>query len=178
MLTIETELQLTEAQAEEIVNVSMQIRTLLKSPEKKLTNYFKFCPGSMIFCAILAILNGFYIFKFGGDALMYVCLGVMLITFIVAFKMNISIKNYKKVIFGRDGMVTVTFDENGVDFDNHKDKKLKLSWDGTAFIRVLNECLYVVPKDITSVMICLKKDYTDSVSRFIEENNIDVKIIK
>ncbi len=178
MLTIETEAQMTEAAAKEIVNVTTQIKTLLKNPEKKLTDYYKFCPGSMIFCAVMAIFCVFYILKFGGDALIYVCLGVMLITFVLSLVMYRSVNKYKKFLTDKSGKVTVTFDEDGIDYDNHLDRKLKLSWGGTAFIRMFKECLYVTPKDITSVMICLKKDYAESVLRFVDENNIDIKIIK
>ncbi|MBR6223638.1 MAG: hypothetical protein IKQ71_09385 [Lachnospiraceae bacterium] len=178
MLTIETEAQMTEAAAKEIVNVTTQIKTLLKTPEKKLTDYFKFCPCSMIFCAVMTVFCVFYILKFGGDPLIYVCLGVMLLTFVLALVMYRSVNRYKKLLIDKSGKVTVTFDEEGIDYDNHADRKLKLSWGGTAFIRVLKECIYVTPKDITSVMICLKKDYAESVLRFVNENNIDVRIIK
>ena len=178
MLTIETERQTTEAQAKEIVNVSMQIKRILKAPDKKITNYFKFCPRSMIFCGVMLVLSALYIIKFGGDALIYVCLGMMAITLVTTLKIYISVNNYKKHLLGQKGKVTVIFDENGVDYDNHKDRKLNLSWEGTAFIRIFSECLYVVPKDITSVMICLKKDDAERVAGFITENNINIEIIR
>ncbi len=178
MLTIETECQTTEAQAKEIVNVSVQIKKLIKSPEKKFTDYFKFCPRSMAFALLMIVFCFLFVLKFGGDALIYSCLGVFGFSFIIILRVYSSVNGYKKHLLSQSGNVTVIFDEDGVDYDNHKDKKLKLSWEGTAFIRVLSECLYVVPKDMMGVMICLKVEYTERVLSFVEENNIGIEVIK
>ena len=134
MLTIETTAKQTIPQAREITNITLQAKSLLIKPEAKLQNYFRFCPISMgISGACLAIFGTLAICG-RGDILIYICIGIMAITFLLGLLIYRTAKSFEKGLLKKDGSVTVVLDEEGVYYNNHVDNQFKVGWSGISLL--------------------------------------------
>jgi len=178
MLVIETGSKMTKSQASEVTNILFQTKGLLKKPENKLQDYFKFCPRIIAMAAALGVFFGCLIISGQKDVLSYVCVSVMALVIIAYAFMFRSLLKYRKKLLSKDDKVTITFDEEGVEYDNHNDKKMKAYYDGVSFVRGFTEVTGIFPKELTGILICFNKKELDRVEAYLRANDIGVRIIK
>lgn len=176
-MIIESDGKMTKAQAKEIANFSLQGRMLMKKPEMKIKDFFRFCIGATAFCVLILLVFGFMLARGRGDALMYICLGMSVVTLAMVFSVYYSLNKIYKTLLSREGHVTVTLDTEGVEYDDHGSRKIRQSWSATSFVRQCQEMVYFMPTDITGLLVCVSAENAQGVKEFLKENDIKVKTV-
>lgn len=177
-MVIEKHEKITQEEAKEITILMANARQLMRDPMKKTSDVFAFCLKACIFGIIgLALCVLLIVF---GDADLYVilCMGVMLAMLAVIFVYYRSMRKlYLDLINQENHHVTITLDEEGVDYDDHGTKKLKLFWKNISFVRAFQHVVCFFPKDVSGIMITIDKAQFAKIKDFLQENHIDIQII-
>lgn len=176
-MVIESDGKMTKAQAKEIANVSVQGRSLMKKPEAKLKDFFRFCKGAAAFCVLVLLAFGFMVARGKGDALIYICLGMTVVTLTMVFSVYYSVNKIYKTLLSREGKVTVTLDAEGVEYDDHGSRKIKQNWNAISFVRQCREMIYFMPTDVTGMLVCVSVEYAQGVKEFLKDGDIKVKTV-
>ena len=166
-MVIEKYEKITNEEAREITILMANARQLMRDPMKKLSDVFSFCLKACIFGVI-------------GLADLYVilCMGVMIAMLLIVFVYYRSMRKlYLDLINQANDRVTITLDEEGVGYDDHGTKKLKLFWKNISFVRAFQHIVCFFPNDISGIMITIDRAQFASIKQFLQENNIDVQII-
>ena len=166
-----------KATAKECTNITIQGNDLLKNPEKKLRDFFRFVPISSAFVLAVLVMCIVWIILGSATTLTYVCLGLIGAALVVEFVFVRTMMRLYKVFHTMDRTVTLSFDEEGVDFDDHGEKKMKLLWSGSAFVRFFPHVVAIFPKTATGIMILLSAEHADEVRGFLKEKNIGIKVV-
>ena len=176
-MLIETEVKpATSAQAKEIVNILLQSNKIKNNPDRKITDYFKFLPCSIVFCVLILILcylelnikESFLIHSLAGLTLITLIFGVYLYIFTLHLYRNLF-KNNKKI--------KLTIDEEGLDYNEEENKKIKLTWKTIAFVRIFKECICFFNNDYPVMVIFAEIKYAEEILNIINDNKIDVRVI-
>ena len=181
-MVIETTRKITKAEAKEVTNMLYNARKLIKDPARKLTDMFRFCTVSAGLCVMSLLL--FLSFLARGDrdvmTLTGVIITVIAIIFDVAFYMGIR-KTYQTLLEKNHEKVVVTFDQKGMvyeAFEAQGNTRMETSWANVAFGRAFKEMVGFFPKDITGLIVSVSKEHYDEIRKFIEENQIEVRIVE
>ena len=177
-MTIETGSKMTKPQATEVTNVLLQAGKVISNPQTKITDFFKWSIISFICCGTAAVMFTIMIIQGKGDFLSYVCVIVSVLALLAGLFMFRVASRMRRTYMSGDRKVTIVLDDDGVDYDNHFDKKLKIGWNGFKFIREMKECLYMFPNDMTGIIIIVNREHTDGVAQFFREHNIDKQFIR
>ena len=180
MLTIKTSLQTRKSQAEEITNIFLQYRNLLKKPECKLRNFFLFCPIAMVFSLVIIAVLG-TLMATGhttNQAMDWVCLFAMLFLFFFSVLMFRTVRKFRETLMKHNGTVTIVFDEEGIDYDDHNGKKLKAGWNTMLFLREFKECIAFLPKESTGNGIFLERSEFNKIVEYMDAIGVDVPVIR
>ena len=162
----------------EVVNVISQYRQLIKKPEAKLNDNFRSYAFLMIAFVIMFVANLFEAIQ--GD------LGVLNIAAITASFMALIVlliyrRNMKKMVdayLNDDRPSTVTLDENGIELNKGGSQVTRLGWEDVALVRSFKESTCFVAKSVTGLVIAVTNLYKDDIMKYLEDNNVDVKIVK
>jgi hypothetical protein len=162
----------------EVVNVISQYRQLIKKPEAKLNDNFRSYAFLMIAFVIMFVANLFEAIQ--GD------LGVLNIAAITASFMALIVlliyrRNMKKMVdayLNDDRASTVTLDENGIELNKGGSQVTRLGWEDVALVRSFKESTCFVAKSVTGLVIAVTNLYKDDIMKYLEDNNVDVKIVK
>ena len=180
MLTIETKLQGSRSQVEEITNIFVQYRSLLRNPECKLRNFFRFCPIAMalslVIAAVLSVLMATGLTT--NLVLDGITIFIMVLFFFFCFVMFRTIRKFRDDLMKHEGTVTIVIDEEGIDYDDHAGKKLKVGWNTIAFLREFNECICFLPKEATGNGIFLDRCEFNKVIQYMDEVGVDLPVIR
>ena len=180
MLTIETSIESRKPQAEEITNIFLQYKNLLKKPDGKLRNFFLFCPLAMAFSlvviAVLGVLMATGHTK--SQALDWVTIFAMFFLFFFSVLIFRSARKFRDTLMEHKGSVTIVFDEEGIDYDDHNGKKLKAGWNTFLFLREFKECIAFLPKESTGNGIFLERNEFNKIVEYMDEIGVDVPVIR
>ncbi|MBO4928800.1 MAG: hypothetical protein J5379_11220 [Clostridiales bacterium] len=177
-MVIETKSSNDKATAKECTNIMIQGNDLLKNPEKKLRDFFRFVPISSAFVLVVLVLCIVWILLGSASTLTYVCLGLIGAALVVEFVFVRTMMRLYKTFVTMERTVTLSFDEEGIDFDDHTEKKMKLLWSGTAFVRFFPHVVAIFPKTATGIMILISAEHADEVRGFLKEKNIGIKVVE
>ena len=72
----------------------------------------------------------------------------------------------------------MNLDEKGIDYEVVGNRRYQSSWENVAFIRVFQEMIYMMPKDITGMIFSVEKKYLEELKSFLKENPILVQVIE
>jgi hypothetical protein len=177
-MTIEIKEKGTKEFYKEVVNVISQYRQLIKKPEAKLNDNFRSYAFLMIAFVIMFAANLFEAIQ--GD------LGVLNIAAITASFMALIVlliyrRNMKKMVdayLNDDRASTVTLDENGIELNKGGSQVTRLGWEDVALVRSFKESTCFVAKSVTGLVIAVTNLYKDDIMKYLEDNNVDVKIVK
>ncbi|MBO7515858.1 MAG: hypothetical protein J6T47_09580 [Lachnospiraceae bacterium] len=180
MLTIESDLKTHKKQAEEITNILVQYRTLLRKPACKLQNFFRFCPIAMVLSLVAsAVLGVFMATGHTTNALLdWITIFILFVLFFFSFIMFRTIRKIRDDMMKQEGMVTVVLDEEGIDYDDHNGKKLKLGWNTVSFLREFNECISFLPKESTGNGIFLERIEFNKVVQYLDEIDVEIRVFR
>lgn len=162
----------------EVVNVISQYKQLIKKPEAKLNDNFKSYTILMIAMAIMFVTwlsRGMFD---GFDALTGAAVIASFMAFIMLF---IYKKNMNKMVdayLNDDRPSTVTLDESGVELNKGGSQIMRVSWDEVALVRSFKESTCFIAKNVTGLVIAVTNTYMDDIIRYLEDNNVDVRIVK
>lgn len=176
-MVIESDGKMTKTQAKEVANVSLQGRTLMKKPEAKIKDFFRFCIGASIFCVVIMAIMGLMAIRGKGDALIYICLGMTVVTLVMALSIYFSVNKIYKTLLSKEGHVTIMLDEEGVEYDDHGSRKIKQSWGTISFVRQCREMIYFMPSDIAGLLVCVSVEYATDIKEFLQDRNVKVKTV-
>ena len=168
----------SEAFYTEAVNVVAQFRGLLKKPERKVENLFKTYTLLAIACAVMFVLLGVMAVFWGADSMTNVLMVLMAVLFVILIVYLSTLKKLRRGMM-EDGRVSiVTLDETGVELNKEDSQVVKLAWDNVAFVRVFDESIGFLSKDVSGLVISIEKTWKDEVIPYLREIAPDLKIIE
>jgi hypothetical protein len=176
-MTIEIKKRPGNEFAEDTVNAASQYKYFMKKPERKLQNYFKQWKALLIVSIVWVILMVAVMVLFGADAIMEVCLAVLLMNIVFCAAMLLNIVKYKKQIMEDERLSYLTIDENGVELMKDGVQTVRVAWSNVAFIRIFDAAICFFPKNLTSFVISVDKDYSGQILDEINRLGADVKVI-
>lgn len=177
-MTIEVKEKGSEEFYKEVVNVISQYRQFIKKPEAKLSDNFKTYTILMAAMAILFVLWVMRGIFDGFDAWTGAVLASTFMAFVVLF---IYRKNMSKMVqaYLNDGRTSmITLDEKGVELNKNGSEVMRVGWESVALVRTFHESTCFIAKNVTGLVIAVTNLYKDDIMNYLEDNNIDVKIIK
>lgn len=177
-MTIEIKEKGTKEFYKEVVNVTSQYRQLLKKPEAKLNDNFKSYTIMMVAMAILfatQLVNGI---SGGFNALIGAALAATFIAFIVLFIIRRNMKKMVDAYLNDDRASTVTLDENGVELNKGGTQIMRVGWGEVALVRSFKESTCFIAKNITGLVIAVTNTYKDDIMKYLENNDVDVRLLK
>ena len=166
-MVIETNRELTAEEAKEITSVMVHARQLLRKPDKKVPGIFRFCYMGAAFCALAVLFFTYFL----------IMISVIAIVFLVVFYLGVN-KTYRTLLSHGSEHVIVTLDEKGIDYEVVGNRRFQSSWENIAFLRVLDQMIYLMPKDITGMLFSFEKKHLEELKNFLKENQIDLRIIE
>jgi hypothetical protein len=178
-MIIETNRSLTEAEAKEITTVMMNARQLIKNPTKKISSVFRFCLMGAIFCALGLLFFAYFLIRGDRDALTLtgVLITIVAMIFLAVFYSGVR-KTYRTFLSRGDEHVIMNLDEKGIDYEVVGNRRYQSSWENIAFIRIFQEMVYMMPKDITGMIFSVEKKYLEELKGFFKENQIQIQVIE
>ena len=165
--------------AEEVVNISIQFRSLLKKHDKKLRNMMK---EYKILLTVLSVMLILYIVSmltwmtpdgFGWALIVILSFGIIMYVIVIR---NLN-KTYWGIMDQKGGSV-ITLDENGAELNRQNAQILRMSWDNIAFVRVFSECLCFFSKQTNGMLILVDIKYADEITAWIRENHPETELIR
>ncbi|MBO4749080.1 MAG: hypothetical protein J5546_02055 [Lachnospiraceae bacterium] len=177
MVQIETARKMTKEEAREVTSVIMNSRQLTQTPDKKIKDIFKFipCAGAFTFIAFLSFL--IFLILDSGDLMACFGLGISVLAIFIEIFFTRTCLKYYHTMLDRDAKVTITLDENGVLYDEHGAEKIQLSWSRISAIRLFKYSVYMFPKEITGIMVCMPASEADKIREFLAETPVQVRTI-
>ena len=178
-MIIETNRSLTEAEAKEITTVMMNARQLIKNPTKKISSVFRFCLMGAIFCVAGLLFFSYFLIRGDRDALTLTgtLITIVAMVFLAVFYSGIR-KTYRTLLSHGDEHVIMNLDEKGIDYEVVGNRRFQSSWENVAFIRIFQEMVYMMPKDITGMIFSVEKKYFEELKSFLKENQIQIQVIE
>lgn len=161
----------------EVVNVTSQYRQLLKKPEAKLNDNFKSYVIMMAAMAILfatQLVNGI---SNGFSALIGAALAASFMAFVVLFIYRRNMNKMVDAYLSDDRASTVTLDENGVELNKDGSQIIRVGWDEVALVRSFKESTCFIAKNVSGLVIAVTNLYKDDIMKYLEDNNVDVRIV-
>lgn len=177
-MIIEKNEKITKDEAKEITVLMSNARQLMKNPMKKPSDVFAFCLKAFIFGIVGLAICGLLIILGGPDVYDIFCSLVMLAMLVIVLVYYRTMRKFYLDMINRENThVTITLDEEGVDYDDHGSKKIKLFWNHISYFRAFQHVACFFPKDLSGIMITIDKAEFTKVKEFLQENNIDIQII-
>ena len=73
---------------------------------------------------------------------------------------------------------TVTLDENGVELNKDGSEIMRVGWNEVALVRSFKESTCFIAKNVTGLVIAVTNTYKDDIIKYLEDNKVDVRIVK
>ena len=162
--------------AKEGVNAILHTRRLIKNPTRPVINYMIVLPVWMIIALAVSAwcVRLLLVYR---RMLYALLLGCLLITFIFAVRFFIGdIKCYKS-LRAPDRHITYRLSEEGLEYDDNKNKKVFCYWNSIQCIRRMKYGGYLIPKDTSGIMIGMGKEELRELEAFLGEKGIDIRMI-
>ena len=162
----------------EVVNTMSQYKKLITRPDAELKDHFKSYP---IWTGIMASLFTIWLFHgiFNG---FNVWIGVVLVitglALILLIANQINMNKMVNAYLNDDRTSTVTLDEKGVELNKGGSQVIRVGWNDVTVVRSFKESVCFLAKNVTGFVIAVTNKYSDDIMKYLEDNHVDVKIIK
>ena len=162
----------------EVVNTMSQYKKLITRPDAELKDHFKSYP---IWTGIMASLFTIWLFHgiFNG---FNVWIGVVLVitglAFILLIANQINMNKMVNAYLNDDRTSTVTLDEKGVELNKGGSQVIRVGWNDVTVVRSFKESVCFLAKNVTGFVIAVTNRYNDDIMKYLEDNHVDVKIVK
>ena len=162
----------------EVVNTMSQYKKLITRPDAELKDHFKSYP---IWTGIMASLFTIWLFHgiFNG---FNVWIGVVLVitglAFILLIANQINMNKMVNAYLSDDRTSTVTLDEKGVELNKGGSQVIRVGWNDVTVVRSFKESVCFLAKNVTGFVIAVTNRYNDDIMKYLEDNHVDVKIVK
>ena len=162
----------------EVVNTMSQYKKLINRPDAELKDNFKSYP---IWTGIMASLFTIWLFHgiFNG---FNVWIGVVLVitglAFILLIANQINMNKMVNAYLNDDRTSTVTLDEKGVELNKGGSQVIRVGWNDVTVVRSFKESVCFLAKNVTGFVIAVTNRYNDDIMKYLEDNHVDVKIVK
>ena len=168
----------SEAFYKETINVLIQYRSLIKKPERTLTDYFKTVKRYEIISALLFVLLGATTVLWGAGKATLMAMGLMAVNLVFCriYLINIG-KLYREMREDTRSSV-LTLDENGVELDKESSQIVRISWENVAFLRVFREAVCILPRNATGFVISVSRFYEEEILGYLKEHGTEIRIIE
>lgn len=176
-MTIEIKEKGTKEFYKEVVNIISQYRQLIKKPEAKLNDNFKSYAIMMAAFAILFATHFLRIICGDRDALTGAAITASFMALLVLFMCWRNMKKMLDAYLNDDRDSTVTLDENGVELNKGGSQIMRVGWDEVALVRSFKESTCFIAKNVTGLVIAVTNLYKDDIMKYLEDNNVDVRIV-
>ena len=103
-------------------------------------------------------------------------ISVIGVVFLIVFFCLVN-KTYHSILDREEEKVTITIDENGIDYEVPGSKRFQISWDNVLFVRTFQETISFFPKEITGLVITVAKEHAEKIREYVRENKLPVQII-
>ena len=163
---------------EEVVNAARQYRYLIKNPERKLKNNFRFLRTYLVVAAVMLAIVVIMGISWGFDA-STAGVSAALATVIALYVVYLC--NYKKMLnmYLEDNRKSVvTLDEDGIEMNKEDGQIMRLSWENVAFARMFRESLCFFSKSVAGMIISVDRKHAAGILEFLMDNNIDIRYIE
>ena len=162
----------------EVVNTMSQYKKLITRPDAELKDHFKSYP---IWTGIMASLFTIWLFHgiFNG---FNVWIGVVLVitglAFILLIANQINMNKMVNAYLNDDRTSTVTLDEKGVELNKGGSQVIRVGWNDVTVVRSFKESVCFLAKNVTGFVIAVTNRYNDDIMKYIEDNHVDVQIVR
>ena len=177
-MTIEIKEKGSKEYCKEVVNTMSQYKKLITRPDAELKDHFKSYP---IWTGIMASLFTIWLFHgiFNG---FNVWIGVVLVitglAFILLIANQINMNKMVNAYLNDDRTSTVTLDEKGVELNKGGSQVIRVGWNDVTVVRSFKESVCFLAKNVTGFVIAVTNRYNDDIMKYLEDNHVDVKIVK
>lgn len=177
-MTIEVKEKGSKEFYKEVVSVISQYKQLIKRPEAKLSDSFRSYNVVMFLMALLFAMNFYDGITDGFTGLKSAAVTATFIAFIVLLIYRINMGKMVEKNLSDDRASTVILDENGVEFSKEGSMVIRLAWNDVAFVRSFKEATCFLARSETPLVISITNKYKDEIMKYLEDNSINVRIIK
>ena len=173
-----------EQYCKESLDLSFNIGNLIKDPNAKIRNirigmlYFGLCTLALI---ILAVPMSMDVFKDGSlGAIIFACVVYAFIVIfglafvLVALAIQMRKKQFQKA---QDEKREFDCDKDGVSYIM-PEQKVTAYWNSLQAIRVFTYTIVLIPKDKKTIAIMAPVENLENLTAFMNENNIQLPVIK
>ncbi len=162
--------------AKECVNTVYFTKRLIKNPNRKVLNMFIIWPVYLTFASVVLVGLVLYFFM-RSDVFTGVLIGAIAFCIFMGTVFYTNILKYRKRLVNRKSVVTFTFAEEGVEYDDHDKRKLMVRWNAVKAVKVGKYGFFLIPQDISVSIMGLPKEHLDEFKKFLEENNIELEFV-
>ena len=162
--------------AREAINVTYNTKKLIANPKRKVPDMFLIWPVYLAFSgAVMAWLISFLLRR--RDLLSAVLVGgLAIIIFFAVFFYTNCLKARNKLL-SRKAHITVAFTAEGVEYDDHEQRKLMAYWSAVQAVKVCKHGVYLIPKDIGVPLMGFPIEHLGRIKDFMENNRPDVEFV-
>lgn len=174
-MTIEC-IEVSKEYIKESINVSLIQKLLVRNPARRIRNYFIIYPiwfAASILCMIWVIK----MMVIDGSTILGISLGCLLLVDLIMARGYYGCLKYYRTALNADRHITFTFTGDGIEYDNHSNRKASSGWDSFQCMRVLKTGLYLIPKEESGFLYGFQIENHDRIVSFFKENNIEIKEI-
>ena len=111
-----------------------------------------------------------------------VWIGVVLVitglAFILLIANQINMNKMVNAYLNDDRTSTVTLDEKGVELNKGGSQVIRVGWNDVTVVRSFKESVCFLAKNVTGFVIAVTNRYNDDIMKYLEDNHVDVKIVK
>ena len=177
-LIIEVNDDIREKFAEEVVNISVQYRLLLKRHDRRFRNMMKEYKVLLIVLCVMLVfyLIGVFTWLSSEPYSWMICL-VLAVLSIVYFSVIRNLNKTYRGILSQKGCSVITLDENGAELNRQNSQVLRMSWDNIAFVRLFKESICFFSKEPNGMLIIADIRHADAIIRWLRENRPDTELI-
>ena len=166
--------EVSKAYIKESINAALMRRRLIKNPKRRIQNDFLLIP---VWCIVSALILAslFRLSQSDNSALYGVLIGCLLILeFFMLGKYIKMLKWYHQSI-KKDRHLEFNFNADGIEYDNHKNRKVASTWDSFQCLKVCKAGIYLIPKDNTGFLYGFQIEHRADIEKFFIENSIDIQ---
>lgn len=177
MLTIDSEKKMSKTAQDEMTSIIHNARKLIKKPDMKLKNIRGMIIKFTIWTAVFLVFFIGCLILFGPHILLYIGLGMEFCLILTLVIFCISVGSTKKALAESTGTCTLTLSGEGLKYDDHENRKFELGWGAFSAVRVFEESVVFLPKQITGLLIRISSEHAQAVEEFMKQNQIPVPLI-
>ena len=183
-MNFEFNIDTTSSYFDEMIDVSLNYKYILKNPKNKLPNIKNFIILILAWIFLCCVSIGINLIKVKAIFSIIILLLLVCPYFIYMYRYYKQIKFIKSIKHTRHSKLSFTNKKiSETLIINNGSKKIQqltwVDWNDVQFIRIFDKSIVIfLSDDNIKPFIFIKKEYEEQLEKFISDNDINIKIVK